>query len=258
MKQDLEKTETVFLSSASRKSSAVPGGADAVPGDASGNKWYLKEDGKVFVKQNKTTKRSVKKIGPCSVCQKYGHLKINCKDKNTRQKFLNENFNTEFRIKLKFSEAECSLIELNAQSETSCNLSEEISDKGVWVTDTAATTHFCNDKSLFLVIRPVTNMQMLLTIGNKEYPVEGIRTIRFLVKNKDPFNEITLSDVLYNPKLRRNLLSGCRLEKKGAHFVGSKGKIHVYNKDWNKLFFSVRRENLYFFLRSMLPQSLKR
>ncbi|GBN31024.1 Retrovirus-related Pol polyprotein from transposon TNT 1-94 [Araneus ventricosus] len=36
MKQDLEKTETVFLSSAStsRKSSAVPGGADTVPGDA--------------------------------------------------------------------------------------------------------------------------------------------------------------------------------------------------------------------------------
>ncbi|GBM31133.1 hypothetical protein AVEN_58928-1 [Araneus ventricosus] len=219
-KQDLEKTETVFLSSAStsRKSSAVPGGADAVPGDTSSNKWYQKEDGKV-----------------------------NCKDKNTRQKSLNENFNTEFRIKLKFSEAECSLMELNAQSETSCNLSEEISDKGVWVIDTAATTHFCNDKSLFLDIRPVTNMQMLLVIGNKDCPVEGIRTIRFLVKNKDSFNEITLSDVLYNPKLRRNLLSGCRLEKKGAHFVGSKGKIQVYNKDWNKLFLAVRRENLYFF-----------
>ncbi|GBL76200.1 Retrovirus-related Pol polyprotein from transposon TNT 1-94 [Araneus ventricosus] len=54
MKQDLEKMETVFLSSdsTSRKSSAVPG-------DASGNKWYQKEDGKVFVKQNKTTKRDV-------------------------------------------------------------------------------------------------------------------------------------------------------------------------------------------------------
>ncbi|GBM38318.1 Retrovirus-related Pol polyprotein from transposon TNT 1-94 [Araneus ventricosus] len=245
MKQDLEKTETVFLSSAStsRKSSAVPGGADAVPGDASGNKWYQKEDGKVFVKQNKTTKRSVKKIGPCFLCKKYGHLKVNCKDKNTRQKSLNENFNTEFRIKLKFSEAECSLIELNAQSETSCNLSEEISDKG----GLAATTHFCNDKSLFLDIRPVTNMQMLLAIGNKDCLVEEIGTIRFLVKNKDYFNEITLSDVLYNPKLRRNLLSGSRLEKKGAHFVGSKGKIHVYNKDWNKLFLAVRRENLYFF-----------
>ncbi|GBN46900.1 Copia protein [Araneus ventricosus] len=88
---------------------------------------------------------------------------------------------------------------------------------------------------------------MLLATGNKDCPVEGIGTIRFLIKNKDSFNEITLSDVLYNPKLRRNLLSGSRLEKKGAHFVGSKGKIHVYNKEWNKLFLAVRHENLYFF-----------
>ncbi|GBM25149.1 hypothetical protein AVEN_96706-1 [Araneus ventricosus] len=99
MKQDLEKTETVFLSSAStsRKSSAVSRGADAVPGDASGNKSYQKEDDKVFVKQNKNTKRSVKKIGLCFQCKKYGHLKVNCKDKNTRQKFLSENFNTEYK-----------------------------------------------------------------------------------------------------------------------------------------------------------------
>ncbi|GBN94072.1 Retrovirus-related Pol polyprotein from transposon TNT 1-94 [Araneus ventricosus] len=70
MKQDLKRTETVFLSNAStsRKSSAVPG-------DASGNKWYEKEDGKVFVKQNKTTESSAKKIGPCFLCKKYGHLK---------------------------------------------------------------------------------------------------------------------------------------------------------------------------------------
>ncbi|GBM05547.1 Retrovirus-related Pol polyprotein from transposon RE1 [Araneus ventricosus] len=48
MKQDLEKAETVLFGSAStsRKSSAVPGGEDAVPGDSSGNKWYQKEDGK--------------------------------------------------------------------------------------------------------------------------------------------------------------------------------------------------------------------
>ncbi|GBM38096.1 hypothetical protein AVEN_40971-1 [Araneus ventricosus] len=88
---------------------------------------------------------------------------------------------------------------------------------------------------------------MSLAIGNKDCTVGGIGTIRFLVKYKDYFDEMTFSDVLHNPKLRINLLSGSRLEKKGAHFVGSKGKIHVYNKDWNKEFLVVRRENLYFF-----------
>ncbi|GBM78074.1 hypothetical protein AVEN_132215-1 [Araneus ventricosus] len=60
MKQDLQITETVFLSSASN-SFAVPGGADVIPGDASGYLWYQKEDGKVFVKQKKLQKVLLRK-----------------------------------------------------------------------------------------------------------------------------------------------------------------------------------------------------
>ncbi|GFY15685.1 retrovirus-related Pol polyprotein from transposon TNT 1-94 [Trichonephila clavipes] len=97
-------------------------------------------------------------------------------------------------------------------------------DKGLWVIDTAATSHFCNDKSLFLDLKPITNMKMSLATEDKSCPVEGIGTLRFRVKYKGSFHEITLTDVLFNPKLRRNLLSGSRLESKGAHFVGTKGR----------------------------------
>ncbi|GFW41331.1 retrovirus-related Pol polyprotein from transposon TNT 1-94 [Trichonephila clavipes] len=124
----------------------------------------------------------------------YGHLKVNCKEKKSLQKSpstVNETFNTEF-------------------------------DKGVWVIDTTATSHFCNDKSLFLDLKPITNMKMSLATEDKSCPVEGIGTLRFRVKYKGSFHEITLTDVLFNPKLRRNLLSGSRLESKGAHFVGTK------------------------------------
>ncbi|GFY17666.1 retrovirus-related Pol polyprotein from transposon TNT 1-94 [Trichonephila clavipes] len=95
-------------------------------------------------------------------------------------------------------------------------------DKGLWVIDTAATSHFCNDKSLFLDLKPITNMKMSLATEDKSCPVEGIGTLRFRVKYKGSFHEITLTDVLFNPKLSRNLLSGSRLESKGAHFVGTK------------------------------------
>ncbi|GFY06928.1 retrovirus-related Pol polyprotein from transposon TNT 1-94 [Trichonephila clavipes] len=64
--------------------------------------------------------------------------------------------------------------------------------------------------------------KMSLATEDKSCPVEGIGTLRFRVKYKGSFHEITLS-VLFNPKLRRNLLSGSRLESKGAHFVGTKG-----------------------------------
>ncbi|GFV37529.1 uncharacterized protein TNCV_4474701 [Trichonephila clavipes] len=74
-------------------------------------------------------------------------------------------------------------------------------------------------------LKPITNMKMSLATEDKSCPVEGIGTVRFRVKYKGSFHEITLSDVLFNPKLRRNLLSGSRLESKGAHFVGTKEKI---------------------------------
>ncbi|GFU76622.1 retrovirus-related Pol polyprotein from transposon TNT 1-94, partial [Trichonephila clavipes] len=131
---------------------------------------------------------------------------------------------------VRFCEAECSLLELDKQLVTSCILFEENSDKGVWVIDTAATSHFCNDKSLFLDLKPITNMKMSLATEDKSCPVEGIGTLRFRVKYKGSFHEITLTDVLFNPKLRRNLLSGSRLESKGAHFVGTKDGIKTLLK----------------------------
>ncbi|GFW74434.1 retrovirus-related Pol polyprotein from transposon TNT 1-94 [Trichonephila clavipes] len=224
MKQDLDKAENVYLSSfTSKKSKTLPGATAVTHGDPNGKNDYQKKGGKVFnCKTIKNIKQSIKTIGPCYVCKKYGHLKVNCKEKKSLQKSpstVNETFNTEF----------------------------DKGDKGVWVIDTAATSHFCNDKSLFLDLKPITNMKMSLAMEDKSCPVVVIGTLRFRVKYKENFHEITLSDVLFNPKLRRNLLSGSRLESKGAHFVGTKGKINVFNKDWIKLFSATRHENLYFF-----------
>ncbi|GFS91668.1 retrovirus-related Pol polyprotein from transposon TNT 1-94 [Trichonephila clavipes] len=184
MKQDLEKAENAYLSSfTSKKSKTLPGATAAAHGDPNGKNDYQKKSGKVFnCKTIKNVKQSIKTIGPCYVCNKYGHLKVNCKEKKSLQKSpstVNETFNTEFSINLRFCEAECSLLELDKQLVTSCILFEENSDKGVWVIDTAATSHFCNDKSLFLDLKPITNMKMSLATEDKSCPVEGIGTLRF-------------------------------------------------------------------------------
>ncbi|GFW98861.1 hypothetical protein TNCV_4654881 [Trichonephila clavipes] len=187
MKQDLEKAENAYLSSfTSKKSKTLPGATAAAHGDPNGKNDYQKKGGKVFnCKTIKNVKQSIKTIGPCYVCNKYGHLKVNCKEKKSLQKSpstVNETFNTEFNINLRFCEAECSLLELDKQLVTSCILFEENSDKGVWVIDTAATSHFCNDKSLFLDLKPITNMKMSLATEDKSCPVEGIGTLRFRTK----------------------------------------------------------------------------
>ncbi|GFV88344.1 retrovirus-related Pol polyprotein from transposon TNT 1-94 [Trichonephila clavipes] len=143
MKQDLEKAENAYLSSfTSKKSKTLPGATAAAHGDPNGKNDYQKKGGKVFncktIKKN--VKQSIKTIGPCYVCNKYGHLKVNCKEKKSLPKSpstVNETFNTEF-------------------------------DKGLWVIDTAATSHFCNDKSLFLDLKPITNMKMSLATEDKK------------------------------------------------------------------------------------------
>ncbi|GFS88003.1 retrovirus-related Pol polyprotein from transposon RE1 [Trichonephila clavipes] len=156
MKQDLEKAENAYLSSfTSKKSKTLPGATAAAHGDPNGKNDYQKKGGKVFnCKTIKNVKHSIKTIGPCYVCNKYGHLKVNCKEKKSLPKSpstVNETFNTEF-------------------------------DKGLWVIDTAAKSHFCNDKSLFLDLKPITNMKMSLATEEKSCPVEGIGTLRFRVK----------------------------------------------------------------------------
>ena len=52
---------------------------------------------------------------------------------------------------------------------------------------------------------------------------------------------------MYNPKLRRNLLSGSRLEKFRICYSGSKGKVNVHEKNKNFLFYAIRKNDLYFF-----------
>ncbi|GFR18036.1 retrovirus-related Pol polyprotein from transposon TNT 1-94 [Trichonephila clavata] len=92
MKQDLEKTTVYFSNFLSKKKlSKVPRNVNTVPGgttaDPTGKTEYQKKDVKVFnCKTTKHLKRSSKMIGPCYLCNKYGHLKVNCKEKNSREK----------------------------------------------------------------------------------------------------------------------------------------------------------------------------
>lgn len=50
---------------------------------------------------------------------------------------------------------------------------------------------------------------------------------------------------MYNPNLHINLLSG-KLEKLSVNSVGSKGRLIVYDKEWNFLFYAARKNDLYF------------
>ncbi|GFT37069.1 retrovirus-related Pol polyprotein from transposon TNT 1-94 [Trichonephila clavipes] len=80
-------------------------------------------------------KKSENKIGPCFSCHKMGQLISNCKEKLKSSKYQSDN---------NFTIEACIDQEVNANDYT-------------WIFDTAASTHFCNNKKLFVSCEPVNN-----------------------------------------------------------------------------------------------------
>ncbi|KFM74814.1 Copia protein, partial [Stegodyphus mimosarum] len=176
------------------------------------------------------------RIGPCFRCQKFGHVIAQCKENVSKnQKFKIDDKNGQFKDK------ELMLVEnYVTTTDKGCN-----ADKFNWVVDTAATTHFCNNRNLMINFEEINDIRMSLAVGNCESKVLGKGTVKFAVKVGNRINWIELDNVLYNPNLRRNLLSGARLEKAGAHFVVSNGKMWIYFNNWDKLCYAKRYDGLY-------------
>lgn len=92
-----------------------------------------------------------------------------------------------------------------------------------WVFDTGASHHFCNNQDYFLNFTPLQNEQMAVAINDVAFPIEGKGTVRLRFGQRC----IDLKEVMYSPQLRRNLISGPRMDQGGATFSGHKGEVKV-------------------------------
>ena len=77
-----------------------------------------------------------------------------------------------------------------------------------WWIDTGATYHVCTDKKMFSTFEPTENREKVY-MGNST--TSEIKRQGKVVLKMTSGNELTLTNVLYVPEIRKNLVSGSLL-----------------------------------------------
>ena len=193
--------------------------ANVVEGTSSKQKFQkskTKKIGKKAVNLHAPKGKDFKKIkGNCWVCGKSGHRAQDCrhrKDQNVPRNVANSTPNNQA--------ANVTAMDLDLVAVISeINMISNV--KGWWV-DTGATRHICGDKNLFSEFTPIIGGEKLYMGNSSTSVVEGKGTM--LLKFTSG-KIVTLVDVLYVPEIRKNLVSGPLLSKKGFKLVFESDKF---------------------------------
>ncbi|GBM32840.1 Retrovirus-related Pol polyprotein from transposon TNT 1-94 [Araneus ventricosus] len=159
----------------------------------------------------------------CDFCSRKGHDASKCYKKRNKEK------------KQAFA------------SETSfCRTNQAFGVSTDWdqfLIDTAATSHFCYERDWFKNFKELTTTKALLADKKSTCEVKGIGDIDFIVKDIKGNVKITLKDIFYTPNMRRNLISGARMDIAGLKIIWSNNVMRICHSK-NEYFFSAFRQDM--------------
>jgi len=94
----------------------------------------------------------------------------------------------------------------------------------IWYLDSEASFHMTSDKNVFSALEE-KDLKMRIDMGDDgRYSVLRVGMVAFQRKNGAP---LTLIDVMYVPRMKKNLVSVAMLEDKGYDVVFRKGKVFL-------------------------------
>ena len=149
--------------------------------------------------------------GTCYNCDQPGHRAANCKmpkRENNRQANMVEDVNEDMMLIAMISDITAMISEVNLVG----------SNPREWYVDTGATRHVCSDKSLFNTFKDIENGEKLFMGNSATADIKGEGNV---ILKMTSGKELTLSNVLYVPEIRKNLVSGWLLNKFGFCLVES-------------------------------------
>ena len=150
--------------------------------------------------------------GKCYVCNKQGYRAKDCHSRKDQGNLIKK------RPQANVTEVNGLLDDVSYK-----NLSAVVSEVNFigsntkeWWVDTGATHHVCLDKKVFSSYHNIDSGEQLFMGNSSSSKVEGQgKVILKMTSSK----ELTLNDVLHVPEIRKNLMSGSLLSKKGFKLV---------------------------------------
>ena len=146
--------------------------------------------------------------GKCYVCNKQGHRAKDCRSRKEQG-----------NPKKKRPQANVTEVDDVSDMNLSAVVSEVNSigsNTKEWWVDTGATRHVCSNKKIFSSYQTIDNGEQLFMGNSSSSKVEGQGKV---VLKMTSGKKLTLNDVLHVPEIRKNLVSGSLLSKKGFKLV---------------------------------------
>ena len=149
--------------------------------------------------------------GKCFNCGKQGHKSVDC------------------RLPKKNKPKEANVIDDITKNVSDIDLTAVVSEVNLvgsnpkeWWIDTGATRHVCSDKKMFSTFEPIENGEKVFMGNSATSEIKGQgKVILKMTSGK----ELTLTNVLYVPEIRKNLVSGSLLNNHGFRLVFDSNKV---------------------------------
>lgn len=123
-----------------------------------------------------------------------------------------------------------------------------------WCFDSGSTSHMCRDKTSFIDIIENQNLGKVSLASNAHANIFGKGIAKIVTEVRSDTKIVELSDTLFVPDLRTNLISISRITDAGHNVTFSANRAKVLDRDGNVLIEAIRENGLYYLQCSNNPE----